>query len=126
MEVVKWMSYEDAKELEESIGGLGGFFQHGMRWKDYLAIWDDETIPYAEALKEVVVGESIKEGGDWHQWSDEGVPVFEDGTVAVFSYRAWGDLLAAIWSEEEDKDYSYMDFYMSSLIPRGKDVSHQE
>jgi hypothetical protein len=32
--------------------------------------------------------------------------------VATFSYRGWGDIMAAIWSEEENKDYNYMDFYM--------------
>ena len=40
------------------------------------------------------------------------MPLFSDGKVATFSFRGWGDLMAAIWSEAEDKDYGYMDFYM--------------
>lgn len=54
----------------------------------------------------------IREGGDWHQSDACGCPVFSDGTTALFSYRAWGDIMAAIWSEHDGKDYGYMDFYM--------------
>jgi hypothetical protein len=49
-------------------------------------------------------------------------PVFDDGTVGGFSFRAWGDLLAAVWNTAEGTTkYSYMSFYMSlttdSLAP---------
>ena len=59
---------------------------------------------------------ALKQGGDWHQNDPKGVPVFNDGTVAMFSFRAWGDLMAALWAEHEDCDYSYMDFYMDCCI----------
>jgi hypothetical protein len=49
--------------------------------------------------------------GQEHQYNS-GVPVFSDGKVATYTYRGWGDLMAAIWATEEDKDYHYMDFYM--------------
>lgn len=110
--VVKWISFEDAEEREEAIGGLGGFFSNGMRWKDYIEIWNDERVFYAEAIRKDVLKNNIKLTGQEHQESNNGVPVFDDGKVGTFSYRAWGDLMAAIWSEEEDKDYHYMDFYM--------------
>lgn len=126
MKVVDWISYEEADEKEEAVGGMGGFFNSGLiftkdrgydetepvgqRWKDYADTWKEEVQPYIEALKEEIVGKEIKRGGFWHQHSGEGVPVFEDGKVAIFSMRAWGDLLAAIWSEVEDKDYCYADF----------------
>lgn len=42
--------------------------------------------------------------------TDCGCPVFSDGTVSRMSFRAWGDFMAAVWSEEEDKDYCYVDF----------------
>ena len=47
-----------------------------------------------------------------HQNDDHGVPKSDDDTVGLFSFRSWGDLMAAIWSEEEDKDYDYLNFYM--------------
>jgi hypothetical protein len=37
--------------------------------------------------------------------------MFSDGSVATFSLRGWGDLLAAVYSERDNKDYCYMDFY---------------
>jgi hypothetical protein len=38
-------------------------------------------------------------------------PVFSDGRHFAMTFRAWGDFMAAVWSEEEDRNMSYMDFY---------------
>lgn len=121
MRVERWISYEEAAKKKESIGGLGGMFnaghifgderKKGMRWKDYLAIYYEAGQSYAEAIRASVLERNIWEAGDWHQESGEGAPLFEDGTAATFSFRAWGDLMAAIWSERYDRDYHYMDFY---------------
>lgn len=119
--VADWISWHEAQEKEEAIGGMGGFFnaglihpsqkdEVGMRWDDYINVWEDEAKPYAEAIREEVLEHGLKITGQGHQVSN--VPLFDDGKVGCFSYRAWGDIMAAIWSEEEDKDYSYMDFYM--------------
>lgn len=116
MKVTSMISYEQAGNYTESFGGMGGFFGAGMRWKDYLDAFEEEKWPYAEAVREYIIANAIKRGGDWHQNSDQGVPLFHDGTVATFSFRAWGDLMAAIWSEEENRNYSYMDFYMECLV----------
>ena len=112
MEVVGMISYDESKNKEESFGGFGGFFSEGMRWANYIDRVKDEYKEYPEAIRRYIVKHGIKQGGDWHQTADDGVPLFDDDTVATFSYRAWGDLLAAIWSEEENEDYHYMDFYM--------------
>lgn len=117
MKVIDWISYDEACKLPESVGGMGGFFnwdKKGMRWKDYIERFNDVAKPYLEAIRESVISLNIRKGGNWHQSSShDGCPLFEDNTSATFSYRAWGDLLAAIWSEHEDKDYDYMHFYMS-------------
>ncbi len=108
MKVVEWTNYDD--EREDSFGSLGGFFEDGMRWKDYIAGLNKEGKVLAEALRQEIVAKEIRRGGFWHQCqsgNDDGVPVFSDNTVARFSMRAWGDLLAAVWAEEEDKDYNY-------------------
>lgn len=111
IKVIRWCSYEEAKKLVQSFGGLGGFFDNGMRWADYISTFDDSVHKYANALRESIITNKIKECGPWHQESDCGSPVFSDGTVATFSYRAWGDLLAAVWSSEENRDSNYMEFY---------------
>lgn len=109
MNVKDWISYDDAEGKDITIGGLGGFFQDGMRWKDYVY---DESEPHLQALRRAILKNNIKITGEKHQEDDNGVPLFEDGKVGLYTYRAWGDLMAAIWSEAEDKDYCYMDFYM--------------
>lgn len=110
--VERWISPEEA-DGRDPVGGIGGWFNwesKGMRWKDYVATW---RVPaYAEALRKEIVEKGIRRGGDWHQNDEEGTPLFSDGKVGSFTYRAWGDLLAAIWSEEEGNDYTYMDFYL--------------
>ena len=115
MKVVRMISYEEANKYPIGIGGLGGWFTHGMRWEDYASKFIGsaaDKLKYAEALREYVIIHNIRETGAWHQTDDNGVPLFEDDTVATFSYRAWGDIMAAVWSTEDNKDYHYMDFYM--------------
>ncbi|MBQ2937608.1 MAG: hypothetical protein IJE05_01810 [Clostridia bacterium] len=118
--VIKWISYDKASELIEigvlydnNIGGLGGWFKEEQRWKDYKMAFKEAAHPYIEALREDIVLNNIRHCGNDHQELENGVPVFSDFSVSMYSYRAWGDLMAAIWSTQENKDYSYMDFYMS-------------
>lgn len=108
--IEKWISYEESEGKPECLGGLGGFFDFGMRWKDYC---EDDPGEHLTALHNEIIRLGIREGGNWHQEDPHGVPLFSDGTVATYSYRGWGDLLAAIWSQHDDLDYCYMDFYMS-------------
>lgn len=105
IEVIDWLSYDEAHKKTESIGGSGGFFAEGMRWQDYIDELKPEQIPYAEAIRRAVVKNNIRDTGPWHQ--QQGVPLFNDETVGTFTFRAWGDIMAAIWSTEENKDYSY-------------------
>lgn len=58
----------------------------------------------------------LRRGGDWHQYGEDGVPVFDDGTIATFSFRAWGDLMAAIWAEADGRRHGYKDHYLDSCL----------
>lgn len=115
IKVKKWIPYYKAEEMpHSSIDGFGGFFNFstsGQRWKDFIERFNDSGKEYVEALRSSIIELGIRNGGSWHQ-SDKvnGVPVFSDGSVALFSMRGWGDLMAAIYSELENKDYSYCDF----------------
>ena len=117
MKVIKWTRYEDVSDNAwgdnnlKVIGGLGGFFDDGMRWKDYIERYQSEYQKYYEALRKEIVEKNIQFRGSDHQQDKHGVPVFEDGTVGLFSYRAWGDLMGAVWSEELDEDFNYMCYY---------------
>lgn len=110
---IQWIPYPDAENMPESeIGGIGGWFQNGHRWPDYLAQHSEALHPTLEALRQSIIENNIRFTGRDHQWEQvDGVPLFPDGTVALYSYRAWGDLMAAVWSTQDGCDYSYMNFY---------------
>jgi hypothetical protein len=113
--VVKWIKWTDATKKETSVEGMGGWFNFnagGHRWADYLETIVTNKHPYVEAVRRSVLYSGIRLTGDAHQHSPAGVPLFSDNTVCMLTFRAWGDLMAAIWSEQENKDYNYMDFYM--------------
>lgn len=114
MRVISFITYEESENFEEiGVGGMGGFFQNGMRWENYIDRFNDEGKMIVEAIREAIVANNIRCTGETHQHSDyNSVPLFENNKVATYSYRGWGDLMAAIWSTEEDENYNYMDFYM--------------
>lgn len=94
---------------KDKVGGLGGFFKDGYRWKDYIDTRPEEHKPYYEALRKFIVENKIRITG---QEQDNLAITFNDDERASFSWRGWGDFMAAVWSEEENKDYHYMNFYM--------------
>lgn len=130
VKVVEWIAEDeiedrDGLDHENSIGGLGGWFgyvpisqrkkgEHGLvnngaRWPDYLKATVAQERPRFEAIRKSVIENRIRVGGLDAQ-EGEYVPVFSDGTYFLGSMRGWGDLMAAIWSSEDDKDYGYADF----------------
>lgn len=103
-------SWGHGGDRQESCGGMGGWVD-GHDWPAYLDSVRPEDRERYEAIRTAVIRDKIRYGGDWHQ--QEGEPLFSDGTYGSFSFRAWGDLLAAIWNSEEKTDqYGYMNFYM--------------
>ena len=85
-------------------------------------------------LREVVqlIGDEIVQygysfSGQDHQTAATGVPVFSDGTCLRASMRAWGQIMAAVYSAVDGVNLSYMDFYMSSykntVLPKITDIN---
>lgn len=113
IKLIGWISWDEAeKKTENNAGGLGGWVK-GQNFDDYLAEHVDTAKPYLQAIRDSVVEKGIRYTGRDHQNRLDGTPLFSDDTVSMFSYRAWGDLMAAIWnSEEPGANYEYMDFYM--------------
>jgi hypothetical protein len=110
LSVVSW-DVNDVPEHGDTIGWWGGFFEEGMRWQDYLDAINPKVHPYLEAARRSAVENRIRVSGESHQ-HDGITPVFSDGTTFAMTYRSWGDFMAAVWSEEENRDYSYIDFYV--------------
>lgn len=114
---VKWITNAEADSFDQKddLGGLGGFFNDGMRWKDYIGRYRKQWHPHLETLRKSIIDNDIWHEGGWHQGqqsdSDLSVPLWSDGKYGTYSFRAWGDLMAAVWSEHYNQDYSYMSFY---------------
>ena len=95
--IVGWTPYSSAETSDyPDVGGWGGSIEKGNDWSDYIASVKENAVPYYEALRDAVMTTGLRRGGDWHQSRQSGVPVFNDGAIATFSFRAWGDLMAAI------------------------------
>lgn len=111
--VKEWISFEEADQYTENdAGGIGGWIK-GQNFDEYLTKYNSAYHPYLKAIRNSVVENGLKLTGADHQEAHNGVPLFSDDTVSTFSFRAWGDLMAAIWnSEEPGATYQYMDFYM--------------
>ena len=111
--VVAWVSEDDVDcDGDDAITWFGGYFVPPMRWEDYLDNTGDSQKPYVEAVRKSVVENKIFLCGDEHQNNHDSIPEFNDGKFLALSMRAWGDLMAAIWAEERDRDYHYLEFYM--------------
>jgi hypothetical protein len=114
---ITWKPYDEKRWGEDravryaNFGGLGGFFERGMRWDGFLSHFDASAHTRLEELRADILANRVRTAGAWHQdTSVAGVPHWDDGALYLASYRCWGDLMAAVWSTEEDKDYWYGDF----------------
>ena len=106
MEIVDNIGPDGADMSIDQIPIIGGFFDRGMRWPHYRERW------YAGRIDDVrtfIVENKIRVCGDY---MEERHILLDSGERWFFSMRAWGDLMAAVWSTEEDKDFHYIDFYV--------------
>jgi len=121
-----WVSYDEAETMNESgavdIGGVGGIAKRSNVWPDYLQWWAPEARKHHNALRICIRRRGLMRGGFWHQDGGEGVPVFTDGAVGTFSCRAWGDLMACVWNQEDAEAmrlprWTYCDFAWADPAP---------
>lgn len=106
LRIVGWTSFEceyPSKNVETNI------------LREIVQLIGDEVVKHGYAFS-----------GQAHQNSSTGVPVFSDGTCLRASMRAWGQIMAAIYSSIEGINLSYMDFYMDSykntVLPEFTDI----
>lgn len=85
-----------------------GGFRGPMTWDFYLSGFHEDLHDRLEILKEnVLIRESEIESFKNPRFSEEHYFLFEDGTVFTFSFRAWGDFMAAV----ENKGRTHKEFY---------------
>ncbi len=134
--VVDWISAVQADAMPASFGAMScgwfGFSDHAElhrhTWADYLdhvCEEDADARERAEALRSSIVERRIWRTGNWHLHNAHGVPMFSDATVASFTHRSWGDLLAAVWSSQLGQAYNYLDFYFGRPPTRPADFKER-
>lgn len=127
--IVEWITQGDVGDRddldhERAMGGMGGWFgykqakdraegegltHNGDRWKNYLAAMSPSIHVYLELWRSAVIARGLRHGGFWAQHGDS-VAVYSDGRYTDPGMRCWGDMMAAVWSEHENKNYGYADF----------------
>ena len=89
-------------------------------WTDFECEYPSRNVegPEVREIVQLIGDEVVKNGysfsGQEHQNALTGVPVFSDGTCLRASMRAWGQIMAAIYSAVEGVNLSYIDFYIDS------------
>lgn len=109
IEVVRWVSFDEAKDLDCILDGIGGIPETPSR-EEYLEMAGTERAPYVEAIwSSFDATDRDPPTGTDHQESM--CPVFSDGKSAAMSCRAWGDLCAVWWNERHpDARVNYCKF----------------
>lgn len=102
-------------------------------WTDFDSDYPTPKVDSEKLRKylDLIYAEIIKNGyvfsGEEHQYSSTGVPVFSDGTCFRASMRAWGSIMANVYSDPKGEKMTYMDFYMSlgsdSVLPPFKKIN---
>lgn len=115
---IKWISLEEAENLDiEDVGGLGGFTISIDR-KDYINMYRGKYKKYIKLLFKEILDKGICFGGDYHQMGDSGCPViFKNNKPVVafmYSYRAWGDLMHSCIKNVKGEKLGYMQYYMDT------------
>ena len=112
--VVEFISFVEASCMVQHpfIDELNTIQIHeGMRWGDYVNYFKPESRPHLEELREAVIDNHIFCNSWKYQRELMACPLFDDGTSVTYSRVAWANLMAAVWSSEDDKDYTTQDFF---------------
>lgn len=116
LKIVKWITESEIGDKEANgLGGMGGWFgfKQPNTWKDYLDNFKEEAHPMLEELKRSIIENGVRcTGEEMQDRGDKVVPLWSNGKVDTYTWRAWGDLMAAVWGDHDKKNYNYMDFYM--------------
>jgi hypothetical protein len=115
---VTWHNYDSSTHLSGfNLSDLRDYETKEANWPAYIAQYPTEWHTHLEAIRQSIIDNEVWTGGDWHQYSPNGIPVLSDGHFMSCSWRDWGDLLSAVWNSELGQHFTYMDFYMDGRLP---------
>ena len=108
--------YADVCKCPRAFELPGGFFSFGMRWRDYYTRVPIQHRARVEAIRVYVASHGLRlTGRDYER--RVAVPVFVDGSIGFFTPHGYADLMAAVWSDQDDRDYSYINYLHFRIDP---------
>lgn len=141
--LIEWIPDDDQAARYEALPGvwtMGGWFgwtrdvgtnrqrdkpSYSHTWQDYLNRCHTRAWPYLEALRADLDRHSEEITGTEHQSEDRPyVPLFDDTYVLMMSFRAWGDLMAAVMTARTGEGHDYTQYAWDRRS--GKDYSKTE
>jgi hypothetical protein len=115
---VTWQSYDSTSVLPGyDLSTFDASTDTATIWLDFIGQYHAEWHQHLEAIRHSIIEQQVWAGGDWHQYSPNGVPVLSDGHFLALSWRGWGELLAAVWNTKLGQQFTYIDFYMTGRLP---------
>ena len=113
MKIVKWVTGLDHTQTPSRL--LYPAFEEKLagRPRDEIErAWQEAE----DLVKTCIRRNGFKFSGEYHQYGECGMPMFDDGSVLFCSWRHWGSIMAEAWDPDGDKGLDYMDFYMSGFV----------
>ena len=113
MKIVKWVTGLDHTQTPSKL--LYPAFEEKLagRPRDEIErAWQEAE----DLVKTCIRRNGFKFSGEYHQYGECGMPMFDDGSVLFCSWRHWGSIMAEAWDPDGAKGLDYMDFYMSGFV----------
>jgi len=94
---------------------LGGKIVKIVSWSnktEYRESINHHNKEHEQCLIDEIITNRYAFSGLRHQTAGNTIPIFDDNKCCFYSHRGWGRLMAKAWSQINNKDYDYNDFYM--------------
>ena len=113
MKIVKWVTGLDhTKNPPKLLYPAFGEKLVGRPHDELHRAWQEVE----DIVKACIRRNGFKFSGEYHQYGECGLPMFDDGSVLFCSWRHWGSIMAEAWDPDGAKGLDYMDFYMSGFV----------
>ena len=109
MKVVKWVTgFDNTKSQSKLLYSAFGEKLAGHPCDEVERAWREAE----DVVKECIRRNGFKFSGEYHQYGEYGMPMFDDCSVLFCSWRHWGSIMAEAWDPDGKKGLDYLDFYM--------------
>ena len=115
MKIVKWTRGLDCPgtgKQKQRYPAFGDDFS-GMPVEEYSRLWAEAERVVVDCIRR----NGFKFSGDYHQYGDFGMPLFDDGRIFFVSWRHWGHLVYRAWNPDGNNPMGYCKYAFGWDIP---------